>query len=249
MERVLSLVILLVVRYILSSILLFGGSFVFLIGSLLRPFHISIGYWFGRTISEYSLWVLGVKKVVEWPRKDYSKESIVYVGNHQHTLDLYVFSSSIFSNTVAVGKTTIVWIPLFGWLFWLAGQGLLHRKNNNKAINSLKNIAKRMCEETMSVLIFPEGTRSWGRGMGPFKKGAFRLAADLNCKIIPIVASSYHKNVNLRRWNSGTVLLKYLEPIETAGRTVEELMDLTRAVMKTELDKLDVQVAELQKQT
>ncbi len=69
-------------------------------------------------------------------------------------------------------------------------------------------------ESDVSVWMFPEGTRSRGRGLLPFKTGAFHAAIGAGLPIIPIVCSSTG-GVKLNRWNNGHVIVEMLPPIST----------------------------------
>ena len=77
--------------------------------------------------------------------------------------------------TVSLGKRSLVYIPLFGWLYWLSGNILIDRKNKSKARDTLGVAIKKIIERRISVWVFPEGTRSYSEGLLPFKTGAFEL--------------------------------------------------------------------------
>lgn len=83
----------------------------------------------------------------------------------------------------------------------------------------------------MKLWIFPEGTRSSGEEMLPFKKGAFHLAITSQLPITPIVYSRYyfleHKE---ERFDSGEVIMTVLPPISTVGMTLEQLPELMEKV-------------------
>ncbi len=64
-------------------------------------------------------------------------------------------------------------MPLFGQLYWLSGNILIDRKNRTRAFETMAETARKIKEKCLSVWIFPEGTRSRGRGLLPFKLGHF----------------------------------------------------------------------------
>ena len=70
-----------------------------------------------------------------------------------------------------------------------------------------------MCRR-LSIWMFPEGTRSRGRGLLPFKTGAFHTAMQAGVPIVPVVASSYANQIDLNRWDNGEVLIEMLPPLE-----------------------------------
>ena len=128
--------------------------------------------------------------------------------------------------TVSLGKKSLRWIPLFGQFYWLSGNILIDRKRQGKAFKSMDKATKALTKKNISVWIFPEGTRSKGKGLLPFKKGPFHTAIKAQVQIVPIVISSYDKFLDLGKLNSGNILAEVLDPIETKGKTKVDLDDL-----------------------
>ncbi len=92
--------------------------------------------------------------------------------------------------------------------------------------------------------MFPEGTRSRGRGLLPFKTGAFHAAIGAQVPIIPIVCSSTD-HIKFNRWNNGHVIIEMLPPVSTEGygkEGVRELANICREQMKEKLTELDEEV-------
>ncbi|MCG6450762.1 1-acyl-sn-glycerol-3-phosphate acyltransferase, partial [Vibrio parahaemolyticus] len=97
----------------------------------------------------------------------------------------------------------------------------------------------------VSVWMFPEGTRSRGRGLLPFKAGAFHAAIGAGVPIIPIVCSSTDK-LRLNRWNNGHIIVEMLSPVSTEGLGKEHVRELSQRChqeMKAKLQALDDEVA------
>ncbi|MCM2680398.1 lysophospholipid acyltransferase family protein [Echinimonas agarilytica] len=137
----------------------------------------------------------------------------VLVCNHQNTLDLVVAPKPLRRGTVSIGKKSLKWIPVFGLFYWITGNIMIDRKNSNKAADTLNQAAEEMMTKKLSVWMFPEGTRSYGRGLLPFKTGAFRLAKQVGVPIVPVCVSDTHELVNLNRWNNGVVPIEVLPPV------------------------------------
>ncbi len=166
----------------------------------------------------------------------------VYMSNHQNNLDMLPGAACIQPRTVLLGKTEVKWIPIFGQFFWLSGNIFIDRHHPEKAKLSMQKVTKKILEKGISVWLMPEGTRSRGRGLLPFKKGGFITAVEAQVPIVPIVYCSYTNKIDFAKWKSGKIIGKALSPIPTKGLTLSDvpaLMDTTYNAMKTTLDSLD----------
>ncbi len=93
--------------------------------------------------------------------------------------------------------------------------------------------------------MFPEGTRSKGRGLIPFKTGAFHTAIAAGVPLVPIVCSSYANQIKLNRWNNGEILVEMMPPVDSqqwTRATVKECSDTLRGMMESKLAELDAKV-------
>lgn len=105
--------------------------------------------------------------------------SCVIIANHQSNYDLYVLGRVVPKRTVSIGKKSLKWVPFFGQLYWLAGNVLLDRGNAIRAKQAMLTTTDTLKHKDTSIWVFPEGTRNLGKGLLPFKKGAFQMA---NCR-------------------------------------------------------------------
>jgi 1-acyl-sn-glycerol-3-phosphate acyltransferase len=108
-------------------------------------------------------------------------------------------------------------------------------------------ITKKIVDEKLSIWIMPEGTRSRGRGLLPFKKGGFITAINAQVPIVPVVCNSYAKTVNLSKIRSGKIIAKILDPINTKGLTLEnldELMKKTHLIFENTIAELDKEISQ-----
>jgi 1-acyl-sn-glycerol-3-phosphate acyltransferase len=150
----------------------------------------------------------------------------VYVANHQNNFDLFTLAKVLPKGVVTVGKSSLLWIPFFGALYWVSGNILINRNNSKKAIATIDQVVARMKKDTLSIWMFPEGSRSRGRGWLPFKRGAFHAAVQAGVPIVPVVCSSTHGQVSLNRWNNGNVIVEMLDPIDTTGLSETDVVHL-----------------------
>ncbi|MCW4628826.1 1-acylglycerol-3-phosphate O-acyltransferase [Marinomonas rhodophyticola] len=152
----------------------------------------------------------------------------VYVANHQNNFDLFTLAVVVPKGVVTVGKTSLRWIPFFGILYWASGNFLINRENRRQAIATIDQIVSSMTKTGLSIWMFPEGTRSRGRGWLPFKRGAFHAAVQAGVPIVPVVCSSTHGQVHLNRWHNGKVLVEMLPPIDTSGLQETDVVGLMK---------------------
>ncbi|MEZ8196469.1 MULTISPECIES: 1-acylglycerol-3-phosphate O-acyltransferase [Vibrio] len=203
---------------------------------------------FGRYFG-YMSKVFGIKLELRLPDDAYTRGQHVYVANHQNTWDLFTVSAAVTPKVVTVGKKSLVWMPLFGQLYWLTGNILIDRANRSKAVGTIDQVVSSIKNSDVSIWMFPEGTRSRGRGLLPFKTGAFHAAVGAEVPIVPIVCSSTG-GVKLNRWNNGHVIVEMLPPVSVEGynkSNIRELANTCREQMKEKLEALDQEVALLNK--
>lgn len=236
--RVLAVAIFAIVMFV------FGCGYCLL--SPRNPKHV---FTFGRLFGKMSR-VFGIKLELRIPPDAYQRGQHVYVANHQNNWDLFTVSSAVTPKVVTVGKKSLVWMPLFGQLYWLTGNILIDRGNRSKAKGTIDQVVDSLNSSDVSVWMFPEGTRSRGRGLLPFKTGAFHAAVGAKLPIIPIVCSST-EGIKLNRWNNGHVIVEMLPPVSVEGYSkdnVRALANLCREQMKDKLEALDKEVAMLNQQ-
>ena len=112
-------------------------------------------------------------------------QSYVYMSNHQSLMDIPALFGAVPQPLRMVSKKQLFRIPFFGKAMLKAGFIPIDRTNREKAILQLET-AKERLKQGLSVWIAPEGTRSRTLELGPFKKGGFHIAMDLQIPIVPV---------------------------------------------------------------
>ena len=227
--------LLLAVHFVIASVL------GLLIG-LCRPFNPDNSRWCARIYGVPAMRILGLRvKLEDDTVRDHTRSAVI-VANHISNYDLMVFGLTVPERTVSLGKKSLKWIPLFGQLYWLAGNVLVDRGNAVKAKKAMLTTTDTLQHKDMSLWVFAEGTRGHGKGLQPFKKGAFLMAINAGVPIIPICSNNYVRGMNLNRWHSGNVIIRSLPPIPTSGMTADDLPALMadcQARMASCIDALD----------
>ena len=214
------------------------GAFFF----LFRPFHPDNTRIAARSFSWLGTKILGINVSIEGEALCKDMPPCVVVANHQDNLDLIICGAVIPARTVSVGKRSLLLLPGFGLIYWLAGNVLIDRSNKKNSNSTLNVTTEALTHGKRSIWMFAEGTRNHGENILPFKKGAFRMAIQAGVPILPICVQSYSGKLELNKVKSGSVRIKVLEPIPTTGMTLddsERLLDDCWHKMKGSLEKLD----------
>jgi lysophosphatidate acyltransferase len=169
-----------------------------------------INGFFVKTLGPY-LYGIDVKIIEGKEHLQHTKPS-VYLLNHQSTMDMHILGAVLPHRVVLTAKKEIMFIPIMGQVFMAGKNMFIDRKNRASAVAAMDTVQSRMIKENLSVLIFPEGTRSHqsDKSLLPFKKGAFHMAVKGKFPIIPIVASTLAPiyNEKTKLFENGTVQVK-----------------------------------------
>src|SRR5215210_5868227 len=167
----------------------------------------------------------------ENPRRPY-----VVVSNHESFSDILLVSHLPWEMKW-LSKAELFRIPVLGWMMWLAGDIPVRRGFGPSAAEAMAR-----CRETLrrrvSVMIFPEGTRSTTADLLPFKDGAFRLAIEAGVPLLPLVVHGTSTALRKHDWRFGrsAAVVRVLEPVETAGLTPTDVPALKDRVRRLIID-------------
>jgi 1-acyl-sn-glycerol-3-phosphate acyltransferase len=153
------------------------------------------------------------------------------MSNHQSNFDIPVLLAHLPVQFRWLAKAELFKIPIFGRAMRGAGYVRIDRFNRQSAIDSIHEAAAKM-KDGVSVMIFPEGTRSRDGNIRPFKKGGFVMAVDSGVPIVPIILRGTRPIMDKSslRINTGDVSMQIEKPIETTGYTRETKNNLIETV-------------------
>ena len=159
------------------------------------------------------------------PRQPY-----VVVSNHESFADILLISHLPWEMKW-LSKAELFRIPIMGWMMWLAGDIPVKRGFGPSAVEAMERCRKAL-RQRVSVMIFPEGTRSKTAELLPFKDGAFRLAVEAGVPILPLALSGTGTALPKHGWRIGqsAAHLRVLEPVDTAGLTLADVPALKARV-------------------
>jgi len=167
-------------------------------------------------------------------RERFAGRTAIVMSNHVSILDVPTLLASVPGSVRMVFKQSLSRIPVWGWAIVAAGFVPVDRGNIKRAKVQLEN-AKRIFEQGVHVWVSPEGTRSRGRGLLPFKKGGFHLAKQLGAPIIPAFIEGTEELISPqsgRVLQDGKVRVRFGAPIESTSLELDALMAETRRAIE-----------------
>jgi len=162
------------------------------------------------------------------------RRSYILVSNHQSTFDIFALLGYLPMQFRWTAKAELFRIPILGWSMSRIGYVPIERSSPKKAYRSMLQAAEKV-KNGMSVMVFPEGTRSPDGKIQPFKKGAFLIALKSQAPILPIAIRGTEKIMQKGDWRTqpGDVQIVIDRPVETAGLPVEKERELSERVLSS----------------
>lgn len=205
-------------------------ALVFVITAPFDPGRYAVGRWFRRAamtaVALNPLWHFRTSGVrISDPRRPY-----VAVSNHESMADIFLISHLPWEMKW-LAKDSLFRLPVMGWMMRLAGDIAVRRTDRSSRVEALDQCKDRLAKK-VSVMIFPEGTRSRTGELLPFKDGAFRVAVETGTPILPIaVAGTRHcLQKGSLLFGSAHAEARVLEPIPTTGLTLHDVSALRERV-------------------
>jgi len=166
----------------------------------------------------------------------------VVIMNHQSNFDPLLQGPVYPKNAIIIGKKELLKIPLWGRLFHASNNIMVDRQAKGKNSSSIDLSVERLQNDDCYIWIFPEGTRSQGGRMTPFKSGAFKMAIRAQVPIIPMISKPLKTVLDVpnKIAKGGLHEIKILKSISTIGMTEADLPSLIKrceTLYKNELAK------------
>ena len=190
-----SSIAMLVITFLYRIYMLFIAFPLFLFASVLTALTTTIGcqignghfwgYYPGKWWSWFTIRILFLPVKIEGRENLDPKQSYVFVSNHQGAFDIFLIYGFLGRNFKWMMKKAIRKIPLVGLACEKAHHIFVDKSGASK-IKKTYDTARETLREGMSVVVFPEGARSFTGHMGKFRRGAFMLADELQLPVCPL---------------------------------------------------------------
>lgn len=145
--------------------------------------------------------------------------SYIFVANHQGAFDIWSIYGYLNHNFKWMMKKELEKIFMVGAACRRSGH-IFVDDSNISAIKQTIAEAEHTLRDGMSLVIFPEGSRTWDGKMNPFKRGAFLLASEFNLPVVPLTIDGSFRRMPRSTYNitPGTITLTIHQPIEPGPR-------------------------------
>jgi 1-acyl-sn-glycerol-3-phosphate acyltransferase len=163
----------------------------------------------------------------------------IFAANHTSNADAAAIVGAIPRRLAIFGRKSLFDIPIVGLAFRLAKFVPVDRGNREAALAAVRQGIEYI-KTGSSFLVYPEGTRSPDGRLLRFKKGTFAMAIEAGVPVVPVACSGAHRVMKKKSLviHPGKVTVRFGEPIDAAGYTVEQRDDLARRVHDAVADQL-----------
>ena len=177
----------------------------------------------------------GIKPEISGLENIEPEKSYILIANHQSHMDIPVLSCVLPVPLRIIAKKELFKIPFLGWGMKGVGMLSIDRSNRKKSIDTLKEAEEIIKTHVLSILAFPEGTRSDDGKIHPFKKGPFILAINTGLPLLPVSVSGTRKITPKGKISihPGRVKVIIHPPVSTDNLTLGDRHKLVEDFQKT----------------
>lgn len=200
------------------------------------------GYYPAHIWGKIVCWITMVKVSVTGKENIDPKKPYVFVANHQSAYDIFVIYGYLGHSFRWMMKKSLEKIPFIGWSCKRAGMVFVDN-SSPAAIKETMAKARTQLQNDQSLIVFPEGSRTWNGKLSPFKKGAYLLAVQFGLPIVPItIDGAFDVMPRFKKVpNWGHVKLTIHKPIvpPEGGFRIKDVMEETYNTIHSSLPEKD----------
>ncbi len=197
------------------------------------------GYYPGRIWSRLFCALLLIRIEVEGREYIDRGTSYVFVANHQGAFDIFLIYGYLGHNFKWMMKRSIQRIPFVGRACKAAGFIFVDKKSKI-GVKQTMQVAERTLKQGMSLVIFPEGSRTYDGKLQPFKKGAYAMAVDLSLPVVPLTINGSFEVMPRTSYSIHPAKMRLtihppIHPDAESGHTLLQLMEESRQAIASAL--------------
>ena len=199
------------------------------------------GHYYARLWGKIALLANRVKVKVEGMEHLNGKGPYIFMSNHQGYYDIFTLLGRLPYQFKWLAKKELFSVPILGWTMAAVGYISIDRGGTRETVEAMNEAAQKI-RDGMSVVIFPEGSRSPDGSIQPFKKGGFTLAIKSKVPIVPMAISGSGGIIpkNKLTVTTGEIRMLIGTPIETQHYSLKDRESLMRKVRETITEKFEV---------
>lgn len=227
-------------KYIYRIYQLFVALPVVIVATIITAFAVGVGCTIGNGhfwgYYPGHIWAKVIIRIFLLPVKVEGRENLeeghsyVFVSNHQGAFDIFLIYGYLCRNFKWMMKWQIEKIPFVGYASRKSHQIFVDKRGPHK-IKQTYDTARSTLSSGMSVVVFPEGARSFTGHMGVFRKGAFSLADELQLPVVPLtINGSFNVLPRMKDWHFITwhplklTIHQPIYPVDKGPRNVQAVM-------------------------
>jgi 1-acyl-sn-glycerol-3-phosphate acyltransferase len=193
-----------------------------------------VGHYYAKLWGKVALLANRVRVRVEGIERLNGKGPYIFMSNHQGYYDIFAFLSHLPYQFKWLAKKELFSVPFLGWTMAAVGYISIDRGGTRDTVEAMNEAAQRI-REGMSVVIFPEGSRSPDGSVQPFKKGGFTLAIKSKVPIVPVAISGSRDIIPKGKLavSSGEIRIAVGQPIDTEMFALKDREWLMKKVRET----------------
>jgi len=207
------------------------------IGSILGGGRI-FGYYPAMIWARIFCWLTFVRVTVKGRHNISPRTSYMFVANHQGAYDIFSIYGYLGHQFRWMMKKSLEKIPFVGYSCRVSGH-IYVDNSSPAAIRHTMELAEKQLKGGMSLVVFPEGARTWDGKMRPFKRGAYKLAAEFGLPMVPITIDGAFNVLprfkKMPHWGHITLTIHKPLPAPTDEHQLAESMEATRAAIASAL--------------
>lgn len=167
----------------------------------------------------------------------------IFMANHLSMFDHWAFLACLPMQFRFAAKASLFRIPFLGWHLRRAGNIPVDRHHPRRVLRDFQAVGDKV-RSGISVVIYPEGGRTFGESMAPFKRGPFMLAQSARAPIVPVTLIGAHRrlergSVIIHPGEMGMIIHAPIEFEDYAGKDLQVVADRVRAVIAKDYRQVD----------
>ncbi|MCG8468677.1 MAG: 1-acyl-sn-glycerol-3-phosphate acyltransferase [Gemmatimonadetes bacterium] len=196
--------------------------------------------WIHRNWSRSLLWAAGVRVDATGLEHLAPDRAQIIAANHQSFFDIWAMMSALPVSLRFVAKAELSRIPVLAAAMRAAGHVFIRRDHAASAKETIRAANERMKDEGLTIVLFPEGTRSKDGELGRFRRGSFALALETDAHLIPVTVDGGREIFpkHSKRIRPGTMTIRVSPAVELAEKTLDDrdtLLTSTRDTISADL--------------